>query len=217
MDINAFDLDWRSILIKKYKNYGLNEEDCMVLMVSDCILHIEEKILITKEVLSPYMASIDAIDTSLSSLMSKKYMVIKSEGTSFYTSIDDFKKKLFDDTIKDLTLKNSSMGSSSTISSSLYVEIEEIAGRSLTALERDRITSWLKSGADEGMVKEALSKSFTKQGHISFNNADRLILEMQRSESRKNIGASMVNEENKKKEELRDILSKVDWTYHGDK
>ncbi len=215
MDININDLDWRSILIKKYKNYGLNEEDCMVLMVSDCVLQIE-RTLITKEVLSPYMANIDKIDESLSNLLSKKYMVIANEGSEFFSSIDDFKKKLFDDTIKDMTLKNSAGGASSTVSASLYTEVEEIAGRTLTALERDRITSWLKSGANEGMVKEALSKSFTKSGHVSFNNADKLILDMQRSETRKSIGASMVNEETKKKEEMRDILSGFDWTYHGE-
>jgi DNA replication protein DnaD len=217
MDITMNDMDWRSILIKKYKNYDLNEEDCMVLLVSDCILHIEEKTLITKEILSPYMSNIDMIDASLSNLMTKKYMVIRNEGSSFYSSIDDFKKRLFEDAIKDLTLKNSLPVNSDSSTSGLYQDIEKIAGRSLSALERDQVSSWLKSGAEPGMIKEALTRSLTKSGNVSFRNADKLILEMQRSESRKSIGASMVNEETRKREELRDLFANTDWTYHGDK
>ncbi len=217
MDIAASDFDWKSILIKKYKNYNLNEEDCMVIFVSDCILHVEEKILITKDVLSPYMVNKDALDTSLSDLMAKKILTIHSEGNAFYTSLDEFKKRLFEDAIKDFSLKTSNYGHSSNVSDNLFQEAESIAGRCLTPLERDQITSWLKSGAEEGMVKEALKKSITKSGNVSFRNADKLILEMQRSVTRKNIGASLVNEETKSREELRDIFTHTDWTYHGDK
>lgn len=212
MDININDLDWKSILIKKYRNYDLNEEDCMVLFVSDAILHVQPETLITKEILSPYMVENDRIDASLSSLMAKKMLVIKSQGNSFFSSIEDFKKRLFEDAIKDLTLKTSSKASASD---SFYQEVERIAGRSLTPLERDQITSWYKSGAEEGMIKEALQKSLTRSGNVSFKTADRLILEMQRSQSRKNLGASTVNEETKKREEIKDLLDNFDWTYHG--
>lgn len=213
MDINVHDLDWKSILIKKYRNYDLTEEDCMVLFVTDCVLNIQPKTLITKEVLSPYMVENDKIDASLSSLMAKKIMVIKNEGNSFFTSIEDFKTKLFDDAIKDLTLRNQNRYSS--VSDGIYQEAETIANRSLTPLERDQITSWLKSGADEGMVREALQKSITKSGNISFKTADKLILQLQRSQSRKDLGASTVNEETKKREEIKDLLDNFDWTYHG--
>lgn len=212
MDININDLDWKSILIKKYRNYDLNEEDCMVLFVSDAILHVQPETLITKEILSPYMVENDKIDSSLSSLMAKKMLVIKSQGNSFFSSIEDFKKRLFEDAIKDLTLKNNS---NATASDSFYQEVERIAGRALTPLERDQITSWYKSGAEEGMIKEALQKSLTRSGNVSFKTADRLILEMQRSQSRKNLGASTVNEETKKREEIKDLLDNFDWTYHG--
>lgn len=212
MDININDLDWKSILIKKYRNYDLNEEDCMVLFVSDAILHVQPETLITKEILSPYMVENDRIDASLSSLMAKKMLVIKSQGNSFFSSIEDFKNRLFEDAIKDLTLKNNS---NATASDSFYQEVERIAGRALTPLERDQITSWYKSGAEEGMIKEALQKSLTRSGNVSFKTADRLILEMQRSQSRKNLGASTVNEETKKREEIKDLLDNFDWTYHG--
>lgn len=217
MEINAYDMDWKSILIKKYRNYDLNELDCMVLFVSDAILHVQPKTLITKEILSPYMVEGDKIDDSLSHLMDKKFLVIQEEGASFFSSIDNFKKKLFDDAIKDLTLKSQNNIVNNLRSDSLYQEIEQIANRSLTPLERDQVSSWLKSGADEGMIKEACTRSITKSGNISFKSADRYILELQRSESRKTIGASTLNEETKQREELRDLFKNTDWTYHGDK
>ena len=74
MEINAYDMDWKSILVKKYRNYDLNEIDCMVLFVSDAILHVQPKTLITKEILSPYMVEGDKIDDSLSHLMDKKFL-----------------------------------------------------------------------------------------------------------------------------------------------
>lgn len=217
MEINVTDLDWKSLLIKKYKNYDLNEIDCMVLFVSDAILHVEPNILITKEVLSPYMVDNNNIDSSLSRLMEKGFLTIVNNGTQFYSSMDDFKKKLFDDAIKDLTLKSQNNYVSNVRYNSLYQDIEGIANRSLTPLERDQISSWLKSGADEGMIKEACTRSLTKSGNISFKSADRYILELQRSESRQSIGASTVNEETKRREELRDFFNNTDWTYHGDK
>lgn len=216
MEININDLDWKSLLIKRYKNYDLNEMDCMVLFVSDAVLHVQEKTLITKEILSPYMVNSDAIDDSLSNLLSKKVLSIKNEGTAFYSSLEDFKKKLFDDALKDIMLRSQNPNYNMMRSDSLYQEIESIVNRTLTPLERDQVTSWLKQGAQPGMIKEALEKSLTRSGNLSFKTADRLILEMERSQSRQSTGSSLVNEETRKREELRDLFSKNDWTYHGD-
>lgn len=215
MELNFNDLDWKSLLIKKYKNYDLNEEDCMVLFVTDAILSILPDTLITKDVLSPYMVNQEEIDSSLSSLMSKNIISIQTNGNSFHTSIDGFKQRLFNDAIKDLNL-HSQNHKNQTSSDSIYQEAEQIANRTLTPIERDRITSWLKDGADEKMIIEALKKTITKSGNISIKNADKLILEMERSESRKTLGTSTINENTKRNEELSDILN-MDWTYHENK
>lgn len=215
MELNFNDLDWKSLLIKKYKNYDLNEEDCMVLFVTDAILSILPDTLITKDVLSPYMVNQEEIDSSLSSLMSKNIISIQTNGNSFHTSIDGFKQRLFNDAIKDLNLHSQNHKNQAS-SDSIYQEAEQIANRTLTPIERDRITSWLKDGADEKMIIEALKKTITKSGNISIKNADKLILEMERSESRKTLGTSTINENTKRNEELSDILN-MDWTYHENK
>ncbi|MDD6241414.1 MAG: DnaD domain protein [Eubacteriales bacterium] len=210
MEIDVRDIDWKELLIKKYRNYDLDEEEVMVLFVSDAILTLEPKTLITKDILSPYMKDQDGIDEALSKLLSKKFMTVTNDGQNFFTSLDDFKKKLFLDSLKDLTLRNSP---SSQTSDSFYSDIESIVNRTLTPLERDQVSAWLKSGADEGMIKEALQRSITKSGNVSFKTADKKILEMERSQSRNAIGASTVNEGEKKNEELRDLFRNTDWIH----
>ena len=215
MEIDYHDLDWKNILIKKYRNYGLDEEEVMVLFVSNAVLEVEPKTLITKEVLAPYMKASYQIDEALSHLLSKKFLTLVNEGGSFYTSLTPFKEKLFQDAIKDLNLRG---GSQERVSDNFFSDIESIVSRSLSPLERDQVSAWLKGGADEGMIKEALKRSLTKSGNVSFKTADKLILEMERSKSRNELGASTVNEEEKKNEqqELRDLLTKTDWLNHGD-
>ncbi|MBQ8141972.1 MAG: DnaD domain protein [Bacilli bacterium] len=213
MELNQFDFDWKSLLIKRYRNYDLDETECMVIFVSDAVLNVDKDALITKETLSPYMKNIDKIDVALSNLISKEILVISTENGGFSFSLDDFKKRLVEDALKDIALKKNQ---SASHNESLYEELETIANRTLTPLERDQITHWLRSGADEKMIKEACSKAITSSG-INFKQADRLILEMERSESRVNIGASMVDEDSKRKAQLQDIFSNTDWSYHGDK
>lgn len=210
MDLNIYDVDWKSLLIKKYKNYNLNEKECMIIFVSDMILKVEPHTLITKEVLSPYMHDQSNIDECLSHLIDSKIILIKNENSVFYSSLEEFKIKLFEDTTKDFLLRKNNPNTTS-VSMNLYQEIESICNKTITPIERDQITSWLKNGADEGMIKEALSKSITKSGNISFKNADKLILNMQRSQARKDIGVSTVDEETKRKIKLENILA-TDWT-----
>ena len=216
MNLTPRDLDWKVLLIKKYQSYGLDETDCMVLFVAEAALDLQPKTLLTADILSPYMrCGKDKIDQSLSKLMDKKYLVYKQEGTSFYPSFDEFKLRLFNDEIKDLTLKGNNSSSANLLSQNLYSALEEMNGP-LSPLEKDRVASWLRNGAEESMIKEACEKSRTKNGHISFKTADTLILQMERSSSRKNIGVSLVNEDTESKEELSKLIDDMDWGFHSD-
>ena len=101
MKISANEIDWKGLLVKKYLHYGLNELDCMVLFISDAVLDMQPKTLLTCDVLAPYMyASKDDIDSSLSNLMGKKFIQIKQEGNIFYSSLDEFKVQIFEDEMK---------------------------------------------------------------------------------------------------------------------
>lgn len=214
MNINIDDVDWKNLLLKRYIKYDLDELDCMTLFLCDAILKVEPNTLITCDVLLPYMrAKKDDIDASLAKLMNKKIITLKSEKTSLVTSIDDFKKKIFDDEIKDLLLQSSYSSTGDVkLKENLYSYIEELKGP-LSPLERDRVTSWLKQGASEGDIKEACKKAM-KSGRLSFNQADKYILELKRSESRKVIGASVVDEERRNNnEDLKKIIEDTTWSF----
>ncbi len=211
MNLTKNDIDWKSLLIKKYLNYGLDELDTMVLFVSDAVLSVAGNTLLTCEILSPYMkAPKDSIDQSLSKLMSKKYLTIIQNGSEFTTSLDAFKEQLFQDEIKDLILKGNSDTLKHPLSENLYSYLESINGP-LSPLDKDRVSQWVKGGADENMIKEACKKAITKNGHISFKTADALVLQMQRSESRKTIGVSTVNEETSKSDDLQKLIESTNW------
>lgn len=210
MNLTVNDVDWKNLLIKKYQSYGLDETDCMVLFVSDAVLNIQKNILLTCEILSPYMkATRESIDRSLSKLMEKKYLVILQSGNSFSSSLDNFKERLFKDEIKDLVLKGGNKDSSA-LNENLYSFLESINGP-LTPLDRDRVTQWLKDGVEENMIKEACQKALTKNGHISFKTADTYILQMQRSASRKTVGVSTVNEEENRSAQLQKLIDSTEW------
>lgn len=209
MTITFNDIDWKNVLLKRYQNYGLNELDVMVLFISDLILNLEEETIITCDILSSYMsAKKEDLDVSLNKLLEKRYLVLDEKSMRF--SLSSFKSKLFEDLKKDLYLHSSTLDKHQ-VDDSLYDYIEKFVGRTLSPIERDMVSNWLKEGASEEQIKEACQKSLTKSGDISFKRADKIILELERSQSRKAIGTSTVNEDTRKQDKIRDILN-YDWT-----
>ena len=216
MDIDYSDFSFPTVLIKKYTAYGMDELDCMVVLVSDSLLKME-KTLLTCDILSSYMkAKKEDIDLSLSRLLGKNVIAICDGGKDGpYSSLDAFKRRLFDDITKDIGLREREKKLVDG-EENIYSELEQLCGRTLSPIERDMVTKWLREGADEGMVKEACQRSLTRSGNISFKAADRRILEMERSEGRTKIGVSTVDEDTRKKKEIRDIILNTDWTVHDD-
>ncbi len=209
MNLTLKDIDWKSLVVKKYQSYGLDEMDCMVLFVSDAVLDMEPNLLLTCDILSTYMkANKEDIDRSLSKLMAKNILIIQNSGSTYSSSLEEFKLRLFKDEVKDLVLKGGS--GTTSISENLYSFLESINGP-LSPIDRDRVAQWLKDGIEENQIKEACKKAMTKNGHISFKTADTYLLQMQRSESRKTIGASTVNEEENRAAELQKLIDSTKW------
>lgn len=219
MDINANDLDWKNILIKKYTSYGLNELDVMVIFVSDNLLKIQNDLILTYDILSNYMsAKKDDIDSSLTKLFQKKIIVMKDDSTNIQMTLDGFKEKLFNDVLKDAILKDKQVvADDSNDTSSLINDLEQLNGRTFSPTERDRISTWIRQGADEGMIREACHQSISKSGIISFKQADKLILTMITSKERKTLGTSTFDhsDEKSRDEEIKSILLSNNWANNG--
>lgn len=193
MEINENDIDFTSLLIKRYTLYKLTDLEAMVLLVSDKILNRGEYILLTRDILSKHMASTkEEIDIALNNLFKKGIIELFNNDNNYYSSIDKFKKRLFSDLIKDIKLGKE--GDLSNTSSNLYTYLEQLNNRTLSVIERDYVTNWLKSGVEEKEIKEACVKSKTKNGFISFKKADGYILDLIRSLSRRQLGTSTVDE-----------------------
>lgn len=216
MNLNFQDIDWKSVLIKRYRNYQMDEIDVMVFFVSDNILAMENDVLLTQDILADYMAaSRDVIDQSLSKLLKNKMIIVNTDNNGVHFSTTEFKNRLYQDVIRDLVLAEKIGKSTTGLSHDLAQSIEELVGRPLSPLEREHISNWIKEGADDGMIKEACAKSITRSGLLSMKKADNLIMEMNRSRSIDAYGVSTVDEDTRKRQELQDFLNNSDWTYHG--
>ncbi len=215
MEITSADFSFARLLVKRYTIYQLDETDVVVLLVTDSLLQLQPQSLITCDTLVSYMsASKDEIDASLSKLMSRQYVEVIDDGRTIYTSVEKFKQQLFNDFIKDRILQEKNSGSNIS-DSTIYQELEEMTGTTLAPLERDYVTRWLQSGASEGMIREACSKSITKAGHISFKTANNMISSLLRSEDRKLYGVSALGDDNDR-QKTRDIIMNSDWLHDDD-
>ncbi len=215
MEITSADFSFARLLVKRYTIYQLDETDVVVLLVTDSLLQLQPQSLITCDTLVSYMsASKDEIDASLSKLMSRQYVEVIDDGRTIYTSVEKFKQQLFNDLINDRILQEKISGSNIS-DSTIYQELEEMTGTTLAPLERDYVTRWLQSGASEGMIREACSKSITKAGHISFKTANNMISSLLRSEDRKLYGVSALGDDNDR-QKTRDIIMNSDWLHDDD-
>lgn len=218
MNLNYQDFDWKNILIKRYPSYQLSELDVMVIFVSDNVLKLEENVFLTQDILSNYMTSSrEDIDQSLSKLIKKKVLEVIPQDKGMRFSLEKFKETLYNDVVKDIALNERIGRNSIGLTGDLSQSVEDLIGRVLSPTERDHISAWLKNGADEGMVKEAVSKSLSPNGYFSMKKADKLILELNRSKSIQDFGVSTIDEGTRKRQEISDLLKNTDWTYHGNK
>ena len=97
MDFILEDIDWRKILIRRYKNYHLNENDlAVILLINELNRGVPH--LISPEEIVPYTTmNAEQIEQIMSKLLKAGYASI--EGVSF--SVNAIKKKIFDDTVKE--------------------------------------------------------------------------------------------------------------------
>ena len=148
----------------------------------------------------------EEIDSLLNELIKKGIIEIVNNDNQIYSSIDKFKKRIYDDLIKDIRLEKEG---NTHPSSSLYSYLEQLNDRPLSSIERDYISNWLKDGISESLIKEACVKSKTKNGYISFKKADSFVLASLRSLSRKEIGVSTIDE--KRERDNASLLFGKDW------
>ena len=207
MELSQSDIDFSTLLLKRYYYYRLSDLECFTILICNQLLNRDKTLLLTRDVLSKHMASTKGeIDSILNELIKKGIIEIVNSGDQIYSSLDKFKKRIYDDLIKDIRLEKEG---NTTPSSSLYSYLEQLNDRPLSSLERDYISNWLKDGISESLIKEACVKSKTKNGYISFKKADSYVLVALRSLSRKEIGVSTIDE--KRERDNASLLFGKEW------
>ncbi len=213
MDFSIMDVDWRKLLIKHYKSptYKLNENEVVVLLCLDDILS-SNKILVTGEDLVNYMTlTSEEIDEVLSSLLEKKYIDYIRENNKTITSIEPIKNKIFEDLKRDIIIESNEASTKENKEKvdNLYSYFESQLGRVLTGKEIDRISTWVRSGASEGMIKEAVEKVKAKGKTLSMNAVDKVLLSIQKSNDITKEGYSTMSSSYRHSdEETIDIVTK---------
>lgn len=207
MELGQSDFDFSTLLLKRYNYYRLSDLECLTILICNQLLTRDSKLLLTRDILSKHMASTkEEIDSLLNELIKKGIIEIVNNDNQIYSSIDKFKKRIYDDLIKDIRLEKEG---NTHPSSSLYSYLEQLNDRPLSSIERDYISNWLKDGISESLIKEACVKSKTKNGYISFKKADSFVLASLRSLSRKEIGVSTIDE--KRERDNASLLFGKDW------
>lgn len=160
------DLDWRKILIRRYKSYKLDENDLAVLFLIN-ELNRGAPHLVTSEEIAIY-TTIDA--KSIDSIMSKllKYGYLSLIESPVCLSIEPLKEKVFSDTIKEVKYSELPMtiDQQKSIKTSISKIVDSI-GRPLSALEFDMISLWNKSGITEEEVELAITRAKGKKSKVN--------------------------------------------------
>lgn len=200
MNINYKDVSFHQLLIKRYLIYSLNELDVMVLFISDELIKEGVK-YVSLDLILPYLSKeVDKkdVDSSLAKLFKKSIIKIINKNNENYCSIDEFKKTLFLDSMKDYSLKE--MNIKVNCDNNFYVSVEKLFKRSLTVIERDQISKFLKEGFLEDDILSAIKKVSSRNLKVSIKEVEKVL-----------------RSDNDEKEETKfeNSLPYVDWTKNG--
>jgi len=214
MEFGFKDLDWRSLLLKRYKDYGLDEDDVMVILMANEVQKEDANAPITSDTLSEYMTiSKDEIDQSLYKLLDRKFIVYETIGTVVRMSFDPLFSKLFADVKKDLVLASDKKTDKKV--DEAYAFFEKTLGRTITPLELDKISSWLGEGATMGMLQNAVINIQASKQRVTFPRLEKEILRLEKANDISKEGYTVRDDTNRNDRKLAEILSH-DWL-HDDK
>lgn len=205
MNLSFKDIDWRSILLKRYKDYHLSENDVMVIFMINEIKKIDENSPITNDVLSGYMSlSKDEIDTCLSNLIDKNFIVYKVQKNTPILSMEPLFNKIFKDIKKDLIIANDKALDKE--SENAYEIFQKAFNRTLTPIENDKIRNWMDEGATIPMFKEAINIITSKNKRLTLKKVGDELLKLQKEDDFDKEGFSARSEEIRDPMRISEIL-----------
>lgn len=218
MDNNVIKgLDFRYILLDKYKAMNISEDELVVILLIDHLLNLGNE-FITPDLLALKMNyPTKKIDEILVSLMNKdifKYVEVNNKIT---TSLDPLYRRLSKQFQVDLVKANleEENEQNESVLQNLFNIFQATFGRNLTPLEIQRIHEWVQAGYTEQEIVDALDHT-VKNAYFSIKAVDKELLKLTKSRDMKTEGYSAASDANR--ESIQQVLeqAKKEWQRKND-
>lgn len=214
MEKNAFysAIDWKTILIAKYKELLLDEEQVMVLLMCDYCLSDGAK-LVTPDLLCLKMTlDFKKVDQLFTDLMIRGLInIVEDSNKKTITSLDNLKKILISSFIEE-HLKNQKpeLKIDPDSHKNIIGTFENKFGRPLSFIEIETINSWLDEGYEIDKINMALNEAISmKIKNVRY--IDKILLEWRQQEEKEKEGYTTISDKWRSDiEETRKIAS-LNW------
>ncbi len=212
------ELDYRYILIDKYKYLGLNENEVMIILSIDNILK-HGAILVTADTLALKMSlgekEIDQLIVKLSDPNNKDKCFIEyvTKNDQMVTSLEPTFKKIeafYTASIEDR--RKSEQYLSEEQKENIFTAFETAIGSSLTRLDIDKIMEWIQSGIDDKSILSALEECAMKNKKVTVRLVDKILLKRLIHNDREKEGYSTIDERHRNDIEKAIDIASYHWT-----
>lgn len=193
-------LDYKYILIENYKQFGLNEQELVILLLIDNAEKEAPSLITADQLVLKMSLEEKQIDELLVSLFDRNFLSYETVNGILVTSLKPTKNRIVE------FVKNSFLNVSPSEllddidgdGKTVFKAFELKLNRSLTPMELDSIRGWFHDGINKDVIISALNEVSTKTKRITINAVDKMILKMISSSDIKKEGFSLVSEKNKK-------------------
>ncbi len=176
IDLHGAGIDFVYVLLDHYHQFGLDEKDLAVVLMTDHLLRKGEH-LITADLLSLKMGlPTSDIDKILSKLLKDGYLSYETGEEGMVTSLSPLKEKLYQAFERTLAKDRQSLHSEQRASAlaRLYDQFEKRLNRVLSPVENELISSWLDAGYSEDEIRNSLEDAIASKKR-SLKAIDRIL------------------------------------------
>lgn len=188
-------IDFRYLLLDLYKQVGINENELVVLLMTDHLLR-QGNDLVTADLLSLKMnLKVKEIDAILAGLVKRDLLSYEQKKDKLRTSVEPLKRKLYKLFQLQMAKNNQNLLSAdrAEILSRLYSYFEQRLNRTLSPIENQTLSKWLDDAYGEEDIKAALENALAANKR-NFKAVDRALRTSRRRDDIDQEGVSAVND-----------------------
>lgn len=205
-------IDFKFLLIDKYKKLKISENELATILVIDFLIE-QGNPFITADILSLKMSlDVKSIDKILATLLKKGMIDFVTSGDKTITTLNPLKQKLYREFQLSLAQEeeDSLNKDKSRKLQNIYSKFEELLARPLTPVEFSKIREWLDFGYQEETIIEALKEALSK-GKKSLRSVDKILLQWLARDDIESEGHTPISDDWQKSLEETIRIAKTPW------